>query len=56
MDLILEDKRVRWAFKHADLAGASRMILLAPDEWAVDKVRVKNLQAGEESDMAVADL
>ena len=56
VDLILEDKRVKWAFRHADLSGASRMILLAPNEWAADKVRVKDLQTGEESDLAVGDL
>ena len=56
VDLILEDKRVKWAFRHAGLAGASRMILLAPDEWAEGKVRVKDLRTGEERDVAVAGL
>ncbi len=56
VDLILEAKKVKWAFKHADLAGATRMILLAPNEWAVGKVRVKDLHTGEERDMAVDDL
>ena len=30
VDLILENKKLKWAFKHADLAGAQRMVLLAP--------------------------
>ncbi len=56
VDLILENKKLKWAFKHADLAGAQRMVLLAPDEWSKGLVRVRNLGTGEESDRAVADL
>ena len=56
VDLVLERKKVKWAFKHADLAGASRLVLLAPDEWAAGKVRVKELGTGEERDLAVEDL
>lgn len=56
VDLVLEDKKLKWAFKHADLAGASRMVLLAPDEWSKGLVRVRDLQTGEESDVAVSDL
>lgn len=56
VDLVLEDKKLKWAFKHADLAGASRMVLLAPDEWSKGLVRLRDLQTGEESDVAVSDL
>jgi len=56
VDLILEDKKVKWAFKHADLAGASRMVLLAPDEWSRGQVRVRDLMTGEETDVALGDL
>ena len=56
VDLVLEYKKLKWAFKHADLAGASRMVLLAPDEWSKGLVRVRDLQTGEESDVAVSDL
>ncbi len=56
VDLILENKKLKWAFKHADLAGAARMVLLAPDEWSKGLARVRNLETGEESDVAVADL
>ena len=56
VDLILENKKLKWAFKHADLAGAARMVLLAPDEWSKGLARVRNLETGEESDVAITDL
>ncbi len=56
VDLILENKKLKWAFKHADMAGAQRMVLLAPDEWSKGLVRVRNLETGEENDRAVEDL
>ena len=56
VDLILEDRKLKWAFKHADARGASRLVFLAPDEWAAGKVRVKNLKTGEERDVPLEAL
>jgi histidyl-tRNA synthetase len=56
VDLVLEDKKVKWAFKHADRRGASRMVLVAPDEWAKGEVRIKDLATGEESNVPLAQL
>jgi len=56
VDLVLEDKKVKWAFKHADRRGASRMVLVAPDEWAKGEVRIKDLASGEESNVPLAQL
>lgn len=56
VDLILEDRKLKWAFKHADSRHASRLVLLAPDEWAAGKVRVKNLASGEENDVPLGEL
>ena len=56
VDLILEAKKMKWAFKHADQAGAGRIVLLAPDEWARGKVRTRDMTSGEEIDLAVEDL
>jgi histidyl-tRNA synthetase len=53
VDLILEAKKVKWAFKHADRRGALRMVLVAPDEWAQGQVRVKDLQSGTEENVAL---
>jgi histidyl-tRNA synthetase len=56
VDLILEDRKLKWAFKHADSRGASRLVLLAPDEWAAGKVRVKDLKTGAEQDLPLEQL
>jgi histidyl-tRNA synthetase len=56
VDLVLQDKKVKWAFKHADRRGAARMVLVAPDEWAAGQVRIKDLASGEESNVAVSSL
>ena len=56
VDLIIEDRKLKWAFKHADSRGASRLVLLAPDEWAAGKVRIKDLKTGEERDLPLGDL
>ena len=48
VDLILEDRRMKWAFRHADSAGAARLVLLAPEEWARGVVKVRDLSTGEE--------
>ena len=48
VDLVLEPKKAKWAFKHADRAGASRMVLVAPEEWARGVVKVKDLATGEQ--------
>ena len=56
VDLVLEDKRMKWVFKHAERCGASRLVMVMPDEWAVGKVRIKDLGTGEESTVAAKDL
>ncbi len=48
VDLILEEKRMKWAFRHADAAGAGRLVLLAPEEWERGVVRVRDLATGVE--------
>ena len=56
VDLVLEDKRMKWAFRHAERTGAQRLVMVMPDEWASGNVRIKELESGEESDVAVDDL
>ena len=56
VDLVLEDKRMKWAFRHAERTGAKRLVMVMPDEWAAGNVRIKELESGEESDVAVGDL
>ncbi|PSC70770.1 histidine-tRNA cytoplasmic isoform B [Micractinium conductrix] len=45
VDLVLEPKRLKWAFKQAERCNAARLVLVAPDEWARGAVRVKDLAA-----------
>ncbi len=56
VDLVLEDKRMKWAFRHAERTGAQRLVMVMPDEWAAGNVRIKELESGEESDVAIGDL
>ena len=51
VDLVLEDKRMKWVFKHAERIGAERLVMVMPDEWADGKVKVKVLESGEESEV-----
>ena len=54
--VVLEDKRMKWVFKHAERCGADRLVMVMPDEWAAGNVRIKNLDTGEESTVPVEDL
>jgi len=56
VDLVLEDKKVKWAFKHADRRGAKRVVLVAPDEWSAGQVRIKDLASGSESNVSISSL
>ncbi len=56
VDLVLDDKRMKWAFRHASRTGAQRLVMVMPEEWQSGKVRIKNLETGEESDFDVDSL
>ena len=56
VDLILEDKKAKWAFKQAERVGAQRVILLGEKEWEAGNVRVKDLASREEVDVKLEDL
>lgn len=56
VDLVLEKKKVKWAFKHADRSGAARMILVAPSEWERGVVKVKDLATGEQIEVPTEEL
>jgi histidyl-tRNA synthetase len=48
VDLVLEPKKAKWAFKHADRLHASRVMVLGLDEWATRSVRCKDMRTGDE--------
>ena len=56
VDLVLEDKKIKWVFKHAERTGAKRLVLLAPDEWSRKMIKVKDLETGEEKELSLNDL
>ena len=51
VDLVLEPKKMKWVFKHAERTGADRLVMVMPAEWESGKVRIRDLQTGEESDI-----
>ena len=56
VDLVLEDKRLKWAFKHAERSGAQRLVMVMPDEWKEGKVKIKDLETGEEEEVSIESL
>lgn len=56
VDLVLEDKKMKWGFKHAERIGAARLVLLAPDEWSRKMVKIKDLDTGKESEISLNDI
>ena len=56
VDLVLENKRLKWAFKHAERSGAQRLVMVMPDEWKEGKVKIKDLESGEEIEVSLDSL
>ncbi|MFC1525307.1 histidine--tRNA ligase [Candidatus Latescibacterota bacterium] len=56
VDLVLEDRKMKWAFRHGDAVGAARLVLLAPDEWSRGLIRVRDLATGDERDVPLDEL
>ena len=56
VDLVMERKKVKWAFSHADARGAERIVLVAPTEWEQGTVRIKDLATGEQRDVGLEEL
>jgi len=56
VDLVLEDKKMKWVFRHAERLGAERLVMVMPDEWSNGNVKVKKLSTGEESEIPFGEL
>ena len=56
VDLVLEDKKMKWAFKHAERIGANRLVLVAPEEWSRQKIKIKDLESGEEFEASIDEI
>lgn len=53
---LVEDKRLKWVFKHAERINASRLILVGKSEWERGMVRVKILSTREEFEVSAGEL
>ena len=56
VDLVLEDKKMKWVFRHAERLGAERLVMVMPDEWSNGNVKLKQLSTGEESEVPFEEL
>merc|ERR1719287_447024 len=57
VDLVLEPKKPKWAFKHADRKNAPLALMLAPDEWADGRALVvKDLGTGDRANVPLDEL
>ncbi|GAB4820264.1 hypothetical protein N2152v2_007310 [Parachlorella kessleri] len=56
VDLVLESKKLKWAFRQAERCSAARLVLVAPEEWEKGLVRVKDLESREERDVPLDQL
>eukprot|EP00529_Nitzschia_sp_RCC80_P031879 CAMPEP_0113503592 /NCGR_PEP_ID=MMETSP0014_2-20120614/34242_1 /TAXON_ID=2857 /ORGANISM="Nitzschia sp." /LENGTH=550 /DNA_ID=CAMNT_0000398601 /DNA_START=91 /DNA_END=1743 /DNA_ORIENTATION=+ /assembly_acc=CAM_ASM_000159 len=56
VDLVLEKKKTKWVFKHADRLGAKYCAIIGSDEFANGEVSIKDLDGGEQETIAVKEL
>ena len=56
VDVILENRKSKWVFKHADRIGAKYCFVVGSDEFANGEVAIKNLSAGEQVRVKINDL
>lgn len=56
VDVVLDDKKLKWAFRHADRIGASRLVMIMPEEWKDGKIKIKDLETGEDDEILVSSL
>ena len=47
-DLVLEPKKMKWVFKHAERTGAERLVMLMPAEWSQEKSESRTFRLGRE--------
>lgn len=52
-DLVLDNRKTKWAFQRADKIGATAVVMIAEDEWKNRNLIVKNLFANDESEKQI---
>jgi histidyl-tRNA synthetase len=56
VDVILEEKKTKWVFKHADRIKSRFVVIVAPDEIANGEVSIKDLSCGEQNTIKIDTL
>lgn len=56
VDVVLEKKKTKWVFKHADRIRSRFVVIVAPDEYANGDVSIKDLNNGEQITVKIENL
>jgi len=56
VDVVLEQKKTKWIFKHSDRIKSRYVAIVAPDEFANGEVSIKNLDLGEQTSVKIENL
>lgn len=56
VDLVLEPKKMKWAFKQAERCGAKRLLLVGAEEWQRNAVAVKDLATRQQAEVPIDQL
>ena len=56
VDIVLEKKKTKWVFKHADRIKSRFVVIVAPNEIANGEVSIKHLSSGEQTSVKIEDL
>ena len=56
VDLVLESKKTKWVFKHADRVGAKYCAIVGSTEFENGEVAIKDLVGGEQENVSVKGL
>lgn len=55
-DLILQNKKSKWAFQRGDRVGSKYLIMIAPEEFKENKVVLKDLSLGKQDIVSISEL
>jgi histidyl-tRNA synthetase len=56
VDVVLEQKKMKWVFKHGDRTNAKRLVILGQEEWERGVVKVRDLEEREEKEVKIDTL
>ncbi|QDZ18903.1 histidine--tRNA ligase [Chloropicon primus] len=56
VDVVLEQKKMKWVFKQGDRTNARRLVILGQEEWERGVVKVRDLAEREEREVPIDDL